>query len=167
MRNATKNMTRNAVADQTRSLMIALTVMFFAACTNGPCRQVKNPELANQQSANAAQAAQANAGSAGASASTAPAKGVNAVTPTLSKQGTLFVSKPDGSLQCGQGQAMSPQEMEKQLEGIKVFSRENRSDGLMHIQVCGSPTGMINVFEILAGSLKDAEKRGFKKFEAP
>lgn len=143
----------------------ALAVIILSACTTGPCRQVKNPELANQQSAAAAQAA---AGSGTAQTSTASAKGTNsAVTPpTLTKQATLFVYKPDGSLQCGQGKAISPQEMEKQLDGIKVFSRENRSDGLMHIQVCGSPTGMINIFEISATSLKDAEKRGFKKFEA-
>lgn len=146
--------------NQTRSLIVVFAVMVLAACTSGPCRQVKNPELANQQSAQAAVNQ-----SATQSAGPATTKGANAVTPTLSKSATIFVYKPDGSLQCGQGKAMSPQEMEKQLDGIKVFSRENRSDGLMHIQVCGSPTGMINVFEISATAQKDAEKRGFKKLE--
>ena len=79
--------------------------------------------------------------------------------------GTVLVSKPDGSLQCGMGKAISPEDMEKQLAGIKVISREKRSDGLMHVQVCGSPTGMLNIYEIPATSLKDAEAKGFKKFE--
>ena len=82
-----------------------------------------------------------------------------------SKSSTVFVSKPDGSLQCGQGKAMSLQEMEKQLGSIPVVSRENRTDGLMHIQVCGSPTGKVNVYEIPLEKLQEAETRGFRKFD--
>lgn len=63
------------------------------------------------------------------------------------------------------GRGLSPEEMEKQLSGIRVFSRDKRSDGLMHIQVCGQATGMINVFEIPVANLKEAEGRGFKKLE--
>ena len=76
---------------------------------------------------------------------------------------TVLVYKADGSLQCGQGKGVSIDEMEKQLKGIKVLSRDKRPDGKMHIQLCGSPTGVINVFEISETNLKDAESRGFKK----
>lgn len=76
--------------------------------------------------------------------------------------GSVFIFKADGSLQCGEAKGLAAEEMEKELKGIKVLSREKRSDGMMHIQVCGSPTGMINVYEIPAAALPDAEKRGFK-----
>lgn len=79
-----------------------------------------------------------------------------------SKPEHIFVYKYDGSLQCGKGKAIAPEVMAKELSGIQVFSSEKRSDGLMHIQVCGSITGKTNVFEIPASSLKQAESRGFK-----
>ena len=76
---------------------------------------------------------------------------------------SVFVYKVDGSLQCGAAKGLSLEEMEKQLRGLPVLSRDKRPDGKMHIQVCGSPTGLINVFEINDQSLKEAEARGFKK----
>ena len=79
---------------------------------------------------------------------------------------TVLVYKADGSLQCGAARGLSLDEMEKKdLSGIKVFSKDKRTDGLMHIQVCGSPTGMINVFEISIDALKEAELRGFKRLD--
>ena len=80
---------------------------------------------------------------------------------TLSR---VRVYKPDGSLQCDQGERISVQEMGKQLEGIKIYSSENRSDGQMHMQMCGSPTGRVNVYEIDSSSLEAAKKQGFKEW---
>jgi len=79
----------------------------------------------------------------------------------------LFVYKYDGSQQCAQKKGQSLHSMEKKLAGLKVFSRNKKSDGLMHIQVCGSNTGMANVYEILAKDLGRAKERGFQlwKFE--
>lgn len=74
------------------------------------------------------------------------------------------VYKYDGSLQCNQGKAIPLEQMAKELKGVQVFSSQKKADGLMHIQVCGSPTGMANVFEILEGDLTKAEKFGFKKW---
>lgn len=76
---------------------------------------------------------------------------------------TILVYKPDGSLQCGMGKSITAEDMEKELSGIAVSFREKRSDGLMHIQACGQPTGMVNVYEIPERSLSAAEKRGFKR----
>ncbi len=91
---------------------------------------------------------------------------ITSTSPTPTPDATLLIYRPDGSLQCGAAKGVAPQEMEdKQLQGIHVYSRERRPDGLMHIQICGAPTGIINVFEIPASSLKEAENRGFKKFE--
>lgn len=74
------------------------------------------------------------------------------------------IYKYDGSLQCGQGKPVSLEQMATELKGIKIFTSQKKSDGLMHIQVCGSPTGMANVFEILESDLAKAEKSGFKRW---
>jgi hypothetical protein len=74
----------------------------------------------------------------------------------------VFVFKHDGSLQCGRGKAIAVDVMEKQLAGITVYSREKKSDGMMHIQACGTITGMTNVYEIAQKDLKKAEAKGFK-----
>lgn len=74
------------------------------------------------------------------------------------------IYKYDGSLQCSMGKAVPPEEMEKQLKGITVFSRENKADGMMRIQVCGTPTGRANVFEIERKDLEAAKKLGFQEW---
>lgn len=76
------------------------------------------------------------------------------------------VYRADGSLQCGQGKPISPEEMQKDLAGLTVHSAENRSDGLMHMQQCGTPTGRCNVYEIDRKDLEAAVKRGFKEWTA-
>jgi hypothetical protein len=76
----------------------------------------------------------------------------------------VFVSKADGSLQCKKGKAISVDKMKEELKGIEVFSAAKKQDGLMHIQLCGSPSGMFNVFEIATKDLPAAEKLKFKKW---
>jgi hypothetical protein len=140
-----------------KSALGASLALGLGACANGPCRHLREPRLAEGQAA------------AEAASQTSAAKAV--ATPvasgsTASSGGpvsSVFVYKPDGSLQCGTAKGLSLEEMEKQLRGMPVLSRDKRPDGKMHIQVCGSPTGMINVFEIDETHLKEAEARGFKK----
>lgn len=84
------------------------------------------------------------------------------VKKDLSKH--VYVYKADGSLQCGQGQKIAPNEMAKELAPIQVFSSETKNDGLMRIQVCGHPTGYCNVYEISEDDLEQALKLGFKKW---
>lgn len=76
----------------------------------------------------------------------------------------VFVYKEDGSLQCGKGKAVSVTEMQKELGSIVVLNAENRPDGLMHAQVCGAPTGRINVYKIPAQNKEQALKLGFKEY---
>lgn len=159
---------------------VALTVagvFVIQACANGPCRQLRSPQRAATQAE--AQAASPN-GPAGnstapAAAATPPtlrtsptgASSGGPVVATTQETGNVFVFKADGSQQCGMGKAISVQDMEKELKGIRVFSREKKPDGLMHIQVCGSPTGIINVYEISVNDLSKAVELGFKKLERP
>lgn len=79
----------------------------------------------------------------------------------------MLVFKADGSLQCQMGTGTPVDAMAKTLtaKGITVYSSENRHDGLMHIQACGTPTGMINVYEISKNRLEDALELGFKKYD--
>ncbi len=83
-----------------------------------------------------------------------------------SGQDRIRVYKADGSLQCGQGKAIPLTEMEKSLKGIKTYSSINRNDGMMRIQLCGSPTGNCNVYEIDRKDLDAALKLGFKEWTA-
>lgn len=76
----------------------------------------------------------------------------------------ILVYKPDGSQQCGVEKGVPLEEMKKQLKNIKVFSAKKQKDGLMHIQSCGTATGMSNVYEIMAKDLPEAEKANFKKW---
>lgn len=80
-------------------------------------------------------------------------------TSNMSK---VRVFKPDGSLQCGQGKTISLEEMQRELSGIHVFSSENLTDGKMRIQLCGTPTGKNNVYEILESDLAKAQALGFQ-----
>jgi hypothetical protein len=74
------------------------------------------------------------------------------------------VYKPDGSLQCGMGDPVKLETMQKQLGGIKVHRSFNKNDGLMRAQVCGSSTGNSNVYEIDRKDLAAAQKAGFKEW---
>ncbi len=128
-------------------LSAALVVMSgIAGCANGPCRQLKHPELA-----------------VGSTAAT-PVSDSDKAAPREAADGRVFVARPDGSLQCGMKKGLDLNDMENDLKGIKVYSSSKKPDGKMHIQVCGSSTGTMNVYEIPTSSLSDAENRGFNKF---
>lgn len=112
--------------------------------------------------ANTAQAASVTAPAPTTAAPTSTSGG-NAMKPE-SKLDRVKVYKPDGSLQCGQGKAIPVPDMQKDLKDIKVYSSFNKNDGMMRIQVCGSPTGNSNVYEIDRKNLEAAVKLGFKEW---
>ncbi|MES2803910.1 MAG: hypothetical protein V4654_15565 [Bdellovibrionota bacterium] len=97
-----------------------------------------------------------------------PVAGETKISPTTNMTNQikkLKVYKPDGSVQCEQGTGTSAAEMAKQLQDIKVYSSENKHDGLMRIQVCGQATGNCNVFEINESDFAKASSLGFKKWK--
>lgn len=125
------------------STLMVVAVLILAACAQGHCRRQSDPQQ--------------------------PPKPLDPRSETASPEkapatARVFVYKYDGSLQCGMGRAISLEAMAKELTGTEVFSSAKKSDGLMHIQVCGSPTGKANVFEIPAQKLPWAETKGFKKW---
>jgi PBP1b-binding outer membrane lipoprotein LpoB len=82
----------------------------------------------------------------------------------IDQMNKVKIFKADGSLQCNQGVKINLDTMAKELEGIQIFSSENKHDGLMRIQLCGKPTGNNNVYEINVTDLDKALALGFKKW---
>lgn len=83
------------------------------------------------------------------------------LTPEIvDKPKTVFVAKSDQSIQCG-GDGVSLSDMEKELAGISIYSSEKKADGLTRITLCGSETGMFNVYEIAETDLEQAKNFGF------
>jgi choice-of-anchor A domain-containing protein len=74
----------------------------------------------------------------------------------------VFVYKQDGSKQCNSAPGVTPEDMADELKDMQVYSKVKKSDGKMHITLCGSPTDKINVFEI---DEKDLAKAKAAKFE--
>lgn len=99
-----------------------------------------------------------------APAGAASATNAAATQVTNNPQTRVKVFKYDGSLQCGMGKPIPVSEMQKELAGITVYSAENKPDGLMHIQACGTATGRANVYEIDKTALEAAKKKGFKEW---
>jgi len=76
----------------------------------------------------------------------------------------IWIYKEDGTVQC-EGEKGRPLEQDqKSVEkaGIKIFASKKTTDGKMRIQMCGSPTGNVNAFEILASQEAAAKKLGFR-----
>jgi len=78
---------------------------------------------------------------------------------------TIKVYKFDGSKQCEKESGISIETMAKELGLIKIISSAKKHDGLMRTQVCGTPTGQCNVYEIFESDYPQAEKLGFKKWK--
>lgn len=121
-------------------LLGAFTVM---ACSTGNCRLNEEAEKRKKEE------------QAGGAVKVPETKMESRVTDHIR------VYKYDGSLQCAQG-GQPVAEMQKELKGVQVFSAENKPDGLMHMQMCKSPTGKANVYEIDRRDLEAVKKLGFK-----
>lgn len=121
-----------------KRILLALMALSIVGCAQGNCRNQPNyiPPVSNQK------------------------------IEEKKMGNTVKVYKPDGSLQCGMGKAISLSDMQKDLKDIAVKSSYNKNDGMMRIQVCGSPTGNCNVFEIDKENLEKAIKMGFKEWTA-
>ena len=125
-----------------KKLLVSLFgLVAVLACTSGNCRSHRENSPVDEKKLDA-QVAQISA----------------------SAQERIKVYKYDGSLQCGMGKAIAISEMAKELTGITIYSSENKPDGLMHIQLCGSPTGHANVYEIDKTNLELAKKKGFREW---
>ena len=120
-----------------RQIIVAvLMLLTLFGCAAGNCRSQKPPTESNQ----------------------------SAIAEQVNVMDRVKVFKYNGSLQCGQGKAMATSEMQKELKDIVVYSSAEKNDGMMRIQVCGSPTGDANVYEIDRKDLEKAKSFGFKEW---
>lgn len=119
------------------TLNLSIAIILLISCSSGNCRKNQDLTLAPTDSQ---------------------------MTKSDSVADKVKVFKYDGSLQCAMGKTIPLEEMQKELKNIKVYSAHNKADGLMHIMVCGSPTGKANVYEIDRVHLQEALKRGFKEW---
>lgn len=86
------------------------------------------------------------------------------VKATTASQQKIWVTKSDGSTQCGGKKgALSPAMAAQQLKqaGIMVFQSKPGTDGQMHAQKCGAPTGATVDVEISRVDLRKALGYGF------
>ena len=150
-------------------LLLALTV----GCASGNCRSHREEEAkkaAEEAKAKASKSAAAGTPSGTASGggpaigSKTPDSGGSLMNNTVQPKDRVRVYKNDGSLQCGMGSSISLDDMQKDLKSVKVYSSSNKPDGLMHIQMCGSPTGRCNIYEIDRSNLEAAKKLGFSEW---
>ena len=80
--------------------------------------------------------------------------------------GNVEVYKADGSLQCTSGVALDQMAKELTGAGIAVVAMRKADDGLLHIALCGSATGAINVFTVAVPALDKAKALGFAALPA-
>jgi len=137
-------------------MKLVLALLMVGSLFSCSTRTCKPNETLEQSQASAAQKNQ-------------PVAGETKFSPTTNmtnQNKRLKVYKPDGSVQCEQGSGTSAAEMAKQLGDIKVYSSENKHDGLIRIQVCGHATGNCNVYEINESDYAKASILGFKKWKS-
>lgn len=133
-------------------LSLVFLTFFLPGCSTTPCK-IEERSVTNSQSSNSENLSLQNL--TGGEKSMAAEKDLT---------NRVRIYKADGSQQCGTSKKIELSVMQKELGPMKVFSAENKNDGLMRIQMCGHPTGNCNVYEILNSDLEAALKLGYKKW---
>jgi hypothetical protein len=141
-------------ASSTKLILPALvSASLVISCSTGKCRDQKKEKPVSPVDAQTQVL------------SNPPSADMVPTQPGARKESTAKVFKPDGSKQCGEAPGVELSEMEKQLKGARVISRQKSTDGKMHMQVCGADTGDINLYEIPTADLAKALKAGFKELK--
>lgn len=83
-------------------------------------------------------------------------------TSTESEQ-KIWVTRADGSRQCGQRKGEDPTRVAAQVQqaGLLVFQSRTGTDGRMHSQMCGAPTGRTIDLQISKLDIRKALSLGF------
>lgn len=118
------------------NILLALTLLLCISCSSGQCR--RDGTILKKK------------------------EGGQTLTEQEAAEEIVLVSKSDGSRQCGYKIGVKLEDMAEELKGIEIKRMEKKHDGLMRIQTCGAPTGMLNVFHIYRKNVRFALKQGFK-----
>jgi hypothetical protein len=111
-------------------------IFIFVGCATGQCKRDGTPVVADEEAKTISEQELANE--------------------------IIVIGKSDQSLQCGYNIGMPITQMAQELEGIQILRTEKRHDGLMRLQSCGSPTGMMNVYFIYRKDVKKSVRLGYK-----
>lgn len=121
-----------------------LNILFLVGCAVGNCRSQK---IKDEQ-----------AGPAGVVKD-------NKLIPEPNSADRVKVFKHDGSVQCQTNKGLSADEMAaRDLSGIKIYKTFKSHDQKLRSQVCGSPTGNVNVLEIDKRNLSLALEKGYSEW---
>lgn len=92
----------------------------------------------------------------------------SAQTPAHGAEGLMDVSRSDGSLQCGDGPAITLDETIAEVEaaGVEVFGARSGHDGRKRIAMCGASTGHVHILSIGIDDLEAVEALGFARFSS-
>jgi hypothetical protein len=120
----------------------ALTALLLltVGCTTGQCRRDGTPVIAEE--------------------------GAQTISESQMANEVVVIGKSDDSLQCGYNVGITLDTMARELEGMSILKSSKKHDGLMRIQSCGAPTGMMNVYSIYRKDVKKAVKLGYKVLDA-
>lgn len=120
-----------------RLLVFAFSLsVFLVGCASGQCRRDGTPVVTDDSAKTISEEKMANE--------------------------VIGIGRSDNSLQCGYNVGITLEVMAQELKGITILKSEKKHDGLMRIQSCGAPTGMMNVYQIYRKDAKKAVKIGFK-----
>jgi hypothetical protein len=119
-----------------RILRVPLWIFLLVGCASGQCRRDGTP--------------------------LPPETDVKTISEQELENEVILIGKSDNSLQCGYNVGVTMESMAEELDGIQILKTEKRHDGLMRIQSCGAPTGMMNVYYIYRKDVKKAVKLGYK-----
>lgn len=77
----------------------------------------------------------------------------------------VWVMKPDGGESCAKDSAISIEQGAEDLKKakIKILASQKGDDGKMHAQMCGLPTGKLNLYKINKSDLPRAVTLGFEE----
>lgn len=119
-----------------RSISALACIFLLMGCASGQCKRDGTPVVADE--------------------------GAKTISEQELANEIIVIGKSDQSLQCGYNIGMSIIQMAQELEGIQILRTEKRHDGLMRLQSCGSPTGMMNVYFIYRKDVKKSVRLGYK-----
>ena len=122
-------------------ISMVLILLCAGACTSGQCKRDGTPVLTDEEKKTISEQELANE--------------------------IILVAKSDQSLQCGYNIGLTLERMAQELNSIQILKTEKRHDGLMRIQSCGTPTGMMNVYSIYRKDVKKAVRKGYKVLDSP
>lgn len=119
-----------------RLAVISVLVCVVTGCTSGQCRRDGTPVQTDN--------------------------GAKTISEEKLANEVITIGKSDNSLQCGYNVGITLEVMAQELQGANILKSNKQHDGLMRIQSCGAPTGMMNVYQIYRKDAKKAIKLGFK-----